>query len=200
MESDTVVAPPIGTETGSRPDNQSLSDTERNMLAAGQTIDEPAFEDYFGFNETRKWYFPDGKQYIEFKIMNQGARDNFQSKNSRDVRLFKTSGDASIKVDPSIERAILFQESVVGWFVVKRNPSTGEFEAQAFDRGGKPVAGGAFEQWLKGANPKLISDLEAAIRKANPWLHAELTVKDIDEQIAELQEMREEAVRREEGK
>lgn len=202
MDTDTAASPlTLGAETGAPPAHQGqLSDVEQNMLNAGVTIDEPGFEDYFGFNETRRWYFPDGKQYIEYRLMNEGSRSNFQSKNSRDVRLFKASGDASIKVDPSVERWILFQESVIGWFVVKKNPDTGDWDAQPFDRNGKPAPGGAFEQWAKSANPKLISDLEAAIRKANPWLQTDLSVKDIDEQIKELQEMRIEAVRREEGK
>jgi len=191
MDTALPIIPPPGTD---------LSDTEQNMLRAGVAIDEPGFEDYFGFEETHKWFFPDGKQYIEFKIMNDGARGRYQQKTSKDVRLFKTSGDASIKVDPSQERTILFEESIVGWFIVKKNPETGEWDAQPFDREGKPKPGGNFDKWRAQANPVWISDLEAAIRKANPWLRAELTVKDIDEQIAELNVMREEAVKREEGK
>ncbi len=179
---------------------EDASETEKNMLEAGVAIDEPAFEDYFGFEETHKWYFPDGKQYVEFQIMNDGARSRYQAKTSQNVRLFKTSGDAQIKVDPAQERGVLFEESVVGWFVVKKNPATGEFDAQPFDRGGKPQQGGNFDQWRMKANPKFITELESAIRKVNPWLRNDLSIKDIDEQMDELREMRAEAMKREEGK
>jgi hypothetical protein len=177
-----------------------VSDTEKNMLAQGVPIDEPGFEDYFGFDEVERWYFPDGKQFIMFKIMNEGARSRYQKATSKDVRLFKTSGDASIKIDPSQERTVLFEESVVGWYLVKKNHATGEWEDQPFDRDGKAKQGGTFDQWRLKADPRIISDLEAAIRKANPWLRNDLTVKDIDEQLEELKKMREEAVAREEGK
>lgn len=168
-----------------------LTDTEKNMAAQGVAPDEPAFDDYFGFSETNKWYFPDGKQFISFQLMNEGARSRYQAKTSQDVRLFKTTGDASIKMDASKERRILVEESVIGWYVIR------DGDPVPFDST-KP--GSVFMQWYEKANPKFVSDLELAIRKANPWMQAEMTVELIDEEIANLRSMREDAVKREEGK
>lgn len=176
--------------------DQLLTETERNMREAGVNPSEPAYEDYFGFEETQKWWFPDNIQYIEFKLMNEGARSRYQSKTSRDIRLFKTSGDASVKMDPSSERKILFEESVIGWYVLQ-NGKNGTGPA-AFGSGARP--GSPFQQWMEGANPKYVSSLETAIRKANVWMGNEMTVELIDEEIKNLQSLREEAVKREEGK
>jgi hypothetical protein len=170
---------------------------EGAMQAAGVAIDEPGFEDYFGFEEKHKWYFPDHKQWIEFQVMNEGARARYQKATSRDVRLFKTTGDASIKLDPSEERKILLDQSVVGWNLMRRNLRTQEWEQSPFSIG---TSGSEFAKWLDKANPKLISDLELAIRKANPWMQAEMTVEMIDDEIKNLEELRVEAVKREEGK
>lgn len=179
-------------------DTGLLSPTERNMQAAGIAIDAPAFEDYFGFDEKSKWYFPDGVQYIEYKLMDEGARAKYQKNTSRDIRLFKTSGDASVKMDPASERQILMETSVVGWHILRMNTKTQKVEPVPF--GSNASSGSAFGQWLMTANPKFVSDLERDIRKANVWMNAELTAEAIREEIASLEEMLAEAVKREEGK
>ena len=171
---------------------ETLSPAEQAMQANGQSIDEPVYEDYFGFEETHTWYFPDGKQYILFQTMNEGARARYQRATSKDVRLFKQTGDASIKVDPSEERHILFEQSVKGWYIF-RNGREVPFGPHA-------GSGSEFHKWLMGANPKLVSSLELAIRKANPWLMNEQTVAEIDKQIEELKELRASVEAREEGK
>lgn len=157
------------------------------------------YEDYFGFEERRKWYLPDGKQYIEFKLMTEGERGYYQSKTSKDVRLFRQSGDASIKVDPTEDRKILMECSVVGWNLMRK--VDGQWQPVAFPtdikRGG---ANNAFTQWLRGANPKLISDLEMTIRKANPWMQSDMTVTQVEEEIAELEKLRADLLKRDEGK
>ena len=45
----------------------------------------------------------------------------------------------------------------------------------------------------------VLKDIEKAIRKLNPWLTADVTVEDIDLQIKELEELREEKLREAEG-
>src|SRR4051812_3892522 len=66
--------------------------------------DQAVYEDYFGFAETQRWYFPDGKQYIEFQRMNEGERARFQKMTTRDVTVIRGSGDAKVKMDPATER------------------------------------------------------------------------------------------------
>lgn len=173
-----------------------LTDTEKNMQAAGVAPDEPAYEDYYGFEERDKFYLPDGLQWIEYKQMTEGDRRRFQKATTRDIRLMRQSGDASIRVDPGEERKILFECSVTGWSVVKKR--NGKFEPVPF--GPHAQSGSEFDKWAQQANPKLLDGLERAIRKANPWMQAEMTVAAIDEEISNLQELRAEAVKREEGK
>lgn len=173
--------------------DDNLSEVERNMKAGGVRVDEPAYEDYFGFDESRVWYFPDNVQFIEFKLMDEGARAKYQKATSRDIRLFRQTGDASVKMDAAAEREVLLFNSVVGWNLI-RNGRPVDFGQSP------PTAGSPFGQWLAHANPKFVNDLEREIRKANSWMNAEMTVEAIDEEIQNLQELRAEAVKREEGK
>lgn len=153
---------------------------------------EPMYEDYFGFDDKRKWFFPDNKQYLEFQVMNEGDKAKYQRLTQRDLVLERTSGNARLKVDQGQERTSLLTTSVVGWHVVKKDKSSGSFVEV-------PFSTREFEDWLKKANPKLVEDFEKAVRKANPWLMAEMSVEDIDREIDNLREMREVAVEREQG-
>lgn len=144
------------------------------------------FVDYFGFQASERFYLPDGVQYIEFEIMNEGKKAQFQKLTQRDMVLERGSGNARVRVDPGQERHALIQSSVTGWNMY---------------RGGKPQIFGqaALRDFLTLADPKIVEGLEKAIRKANPWLLAEMTVADIDKEIANLQEMRDVAAEREAG-
>lgn len=161
-------------------------------------VNDPAvievYEDYFGFGEERQFKLPDGKQYISFQIMNEGQRSEFQKRTNRDIRINRASGDASIKADPAEERRALITSSVVGWNL-KRRKGDG-WEDVTFSKGS---AGASLEKWLVVANPKIIDDLEFAIRKANPWLQSDMTVEEIDKEMDRLRELREQTVERERG-
>ena len=117
--------------------------------------EETVYEDYFGFDENLTWYFPDGKQYIIYKVMTEGDKAKFQRETNRDITLQRSTGDAKIKADPASERWALLESSVIDWHVF---------------RAGQPVPfsigspGSTFNQWLSKANPKLVEDLEFEIR------------------------------------
>lgn len=150
--------------------------------------EEVAFQDYFGFEELHKWYFPDKKQWITFKVMSEGDRAQYQKQTSRDVTLERQSGNARIKVDPGEERQILVSQSVTGWFLYK--------EGKEY-----PYSDQNFKAWYVRANPKLIDSLVDAIREQNPWLVTDsMTVEAVDEEIAKLQETREKLVKEAAGK
>lgn len=153
-------------------------------------LEEPMFEDYFGFDETLRHFLPDGRQYFVIKKMNEGDRKRYQSETRNDLTLLRTTGDAKMRMDPGSERWTLLKAAVTGWYLMRRTPAG--FREVDFTRQ-------AFEQWLGGADPRLVDDLEKAVRKSNPWLLAEMTVEDIDREMANLQEMREVAVKREQG-
>jgi hypothetical protein len=147
-------------------------------------------EDYFGFGESQKFFFPDGVSFIEFQIMNEGQRREFQKKTNRDITFNRGTNDARIKADPAEERHALITSSVTGWNLVRNG------QPMPFSKG---TPGSTLEQWLKVANPKIVDDLEFAIRKANPWMQAEMTVEEIDKEMARLSELREQVLEREKG-
>jgi hypothetical protein len=151
---------------------------------------EPAYEDYFGFSKEEKYYLPDGKQYLLLTKMNEGARKSFQSETRSDLTLERTTGDARMKIDSGSQRWALLKASVTGWMLMRRGHNS--WKAVEFTKT-------TFEQWLGSADPVIVDGLETAIRKLNPWLLQDMSVADIDKEISNLQEMREVAVKREQG-
>jgi hypothetical protein len=176
---------------------EQYSPMEQSMLQAGVAVDEPVYEDYFGFDDNRTWYFPDGKQYITYKVMNEGQKSNFQKKTNKDISIKRTTGDASISTDPAAERHALLNESVTGWHVVKRNQKTGQFEPVPFSIGSP---GSEFNKWLLSANPRLVEALELEVRRANPWLQGDMSIEDVDQEIERLTDLRADLVKQQEGK
>lgn len=153
-------------------------------------------EDYFGFGAVERFTFPDGKSFIEFQIMNEGQRREFQKKTNRDITFNRKSDDARIKADPAEERWALITSSVTGWNLVRRNPRNGQVEPVPFSKGS---GGATLEQFLAHANPKLVDDLEFAIRKANPWMQSEMSVEDIEKEQTRLEELKQQILERERG-
>lgn len=153
------------------------------------------YGEYYGFEERERWYFPDRKQWIEFKKMNEGDRGRFQSRTRPDVVMNQKSGEARIPFDQANERKELILTSCTDWHVVRRNAKTGQFELVPWT-GNSP--GGNLGQWLQTANPALVMELEKTIRKANPWMLQEMSVEQIDKEIADLEDLRRQAVEREE--
>lgn len=153
------------------------------------------FVDYFGFGRDEVFTLPDGKQHIYFKVMNEGQRASFQKRTSKDIKFNRASGDAAIKADQAEERHELIMSSVTGWDL-RRRGATG-WEIVPFS-GGSPQS--ELGKWLKVADPKIVDDLELAIRRANPWMQADMTVEEIDKEIERLQDMRKDVEAREQGK
>lgn len=150
-------------------------------------------QDYFGFGAEERYYFPDGVTYISFRIMNEGQRKKFQQGTSRDIKFNRATNDASIKADPAQERWQLITTSCTGWNLVRRNPARDTLEPIMFNSK-------LLEQWLEMADPKVVDDLEMAIRRANPWLQADMTVEEIDKELERLQDLRKEVQDRDKGK
>lgn len=161
--------------------------TEVPSHLAGPPVNEnPAFEDYWGFDDKKKWFFPDGVQWIEHKRMNEGDKAKFQRKTTRDFILERQTGDARMKVDQASERHELLKTCVTDWYIY---------------RDGKPFAftTSMFDQWLQRADPKLVESLEKDIRKNNPWLLQDMSSADIQKEIDNLEEMKQVAIEREKG-
>jgi hypothetical protein len=142
--------------------------------------------DYFGFSASDKYVLPDGVSYIEFQKMNEGAKKNYQDKTSKDLVLERNSGNARMSVLQGSERHALIKACVTGWNLT---------------RGGQPVpfTGVALNDFLTLADPTVVEGLEKAIRKANPWLLAEMSSEEIQKEIDNLEEMKQVALKREAG-
>ena len=161
----------------------------------------PRIENYFVFSETKRWYFPDGIQWIDYKVMAEGDKARFQKRTNSDVKLDRQSGEASFKVDQAAQRHELIKASVVDWYMLIPNPNNGgEFEPVPYSESGQTHwSKFNLEKWISVANPRLIEDLEFEIRKANPWLNEDMSVEEIDKEISRLNDLRQQAQERERG-
>ncbi len=165
---------------------------EANMQSDGVPTQVAVQEDYFAFDEIHQVLLPDGITFVEHKELTEGQRRKYLNKTNRDVRLQKVSGDAIIRMSPGDERAALLESAITGWNFQRRGRD-GNLEPVAF----RPQA---LTEWLDKANPKHIDIVEKAVRQANPWLLAEVSVEEIDKEIVTLQELRETKLREEAGK
>lgn len=183
--------------------------TDQTMLPPGVPADFPSagapepgvpqYVNYFTFSDTKRWMFPDGVQWMQFHVMNEGDKAAFQRKTNRDIKINQKTQDATVKMDPAEERHELIKSSVDDWYVFAPD-ATGRMQQVPFTVSDtRNPTGMCLERWLKLANPKLVEELEFEIRKANPWLQADMTVEEIDKEITRLQELRTEAEKREAG-
>jgi hypothetical protein len=162
-----------------------MTDTEVEVAEVEYTK-VPAQIDYFGVDTTHKLMLPDGVSWVEHKVMTEGDRRAYLKKTNKNVKLDKR-GDATIQVAPGEERAALLEASLCGWNLKKEGMET-------------PFNGATLRLFMDKADPKIIDLIEKDIRSHNTWLGATLTVEGIDEEIASLQETREELLQEEAGK
>lgn len=145
----------------------------------------PKYGDYWGTDERHRFYLPDGIQYFEFKIMNEGDKAKFQKLTNQDMTIGRDQ-TAKIRMDPAAERHQLIITSVVDWKLYKDGAPC------LFNRR-------ELEKWLEVANPKIVEDLEFEIRRSNPWLQADMTLEEIDKEMERLEELRKQVREREAG-
>lgn len=152
-----------------------------------QTVadEKPVIVDYWGTDETHKHYLPDGVQYFEFKIMNEGDKVKFQKLTNQDL-IVGRDNTAKVKVSPETERHTLIETSVIGWNLYKNGEVVG-FSPQVL------------KMWLQSAPPKIVEELEFAIRMANPWMQADMKIEEIDKEIDRLMEMKKQRIEAEAG-
>ena len=165
----------------------ALTRTESAMREAGVPTHQSVVEDYFAFDITHRTTLPDGKQWVEHKELSEGQKRKYQNSINRDVVIRRASGDASMKMAPGDERHALLKVAITDWSVFRAGAEV-------------PFTPRALDEFLEKAPPKVIDLIEKEVRKANPWLLAEMSVEDIDREIAQLQELRETKVREDEGK
>jgi hypothetical protein len=154
-------------------------------------IEDVQYEDYWGVNETFKFMLPDGKQFFEVRPLDEGGKSRFQKKTNKGLRLNQRTQDAHIDVDPSDERHTLIKESVVSFFIMQKDPITGAFSQLPCppDPESRPFKQ-ALDSILTKFNPKAIQDLEFFIRTKNPWLQADMTIEQIEEEEDRLAQLK----------
>lgn len=173
-------------------DADMVTTTEEAMRAAGAATETHSYVDYFDFDDTRRVMLPDGVSYVEIQVLNEGARRKYLNSTNRDVTIQRATGDARMSIASGDDRVALLTEAIVGW------------NLQTVDRDGK-MADVKFDpraltRFLDKASPVVIDIIEKEVRIDNPWLTADITIEQIDEQIKQLEEMREQKLREEEGK
>jgi hypothetical protein len=156
---------------------------------------EPAGEDYWSFGKKHKFMLPDGKQWIEFIEMDEGARTLYQKATRTDLTLEKRTGDTRLRMDIGGQRYHLIDSSVTAWNMFRRKLNGG-WEAVPFSKGS---AGSTLAQWQARANPTIIDDLVKEINKANPWLMGEMSLDDMIKERDSLDELIEKKRRYEAG-
>lgn len=171
----------------------AVANAEAHMDALGLPTEEHVYDDYFGFEEELRVPLPDGKQYILHTVLSEGKKKQYQNSTNRDVTIKKATGDAQMRMAQGDERHNLLKAAITGWHIVRRDKNTKAWIEV-------PFTPRNLSDFLEKASPTIISLIEKEIRKANPWLMADLTLEDIDKEIAELQELREKKVQEEAGK
>jgi hypothetical protein len=166
--------------------------------APGTPNADVEYENYWGVDETFKFWLPDNKQYFEIRPMDEGRKVKFQKMTNKAVRMNQRTEEASFDIDPAEERHTLIKESTVSWLIMQRDETGGWSEYPC-----PPSTDTRFkrslEQLLDKFNPKVVQDLEFFIRQKNPWMQSDMTVEDIDKELDRLQQMRRDKVRQEAG-
>lgn len=158
------------------------------MRAAGvEPYEQVGQADYFGGGSLEEYTLPDGVSTITLKEMNEGDRRRYQNGVNRDVRVQKATGDAILQLSQADERHSLLKATIVGWNLIRAGAAV-------------PFTSRELDAFLASAPTKIIDGIEKRARELNPWLLADMTVEDIDAEIANLEKMREDVARAEEGK
>jgi hypothetical protein len=150
----------------------------------GPVTEAPVQQEYYMTEVRERWYFPDKITYIEFKKLLEGGKAEFERRTQKDAILERRTQNVRIGMDPAAERHELIRTCVTDWNLI---------------RGGQLVPFNVknLNDWLRVADPGMVEELAKAIRKLNPWLGGEPTIQEIDDQIAELHELRAQLVEKE---
>ena len=142
--------------------------------------------DIFGQITTEKVFLPDEVSYVEITKLSEGGRREFLKKTERPMKVNR-EGEATVTVDQAAQRTALLETCIIGWDL--------EVDGEPY-----VFAAHTLRRFLKDAPVDVIDDIEKACRDLNPWLRDEVTVEELDAQIAELTELRDEKLAEEEGK
>lgn len=167
-------------------EERAVAEQEQELIARGEptTVQKPINFYSFG-SQTQTFMLPDGIQYIEYKPMTSGMRDDYEHRTQRKISVHQASKKMDMNLDPAKERQALLEISVVGWNLLKPNKD-GELVPH-------PFSAPALREFLRMVDPAIVMELEQEIRKANKWLIGDASLEDLYEQRdaleAEIAEM-----------
>lgn len=172
---------------------------------SGGAADAPqdsAYVDYFGVDTEEKFVMPDGVSYLVLKKLDEGTRRKFLNDTNKDITIDRQTQAMKMKMGVGDDRFYLLRRAIIGWNLHRAN-SQGQMVPVPFNAGGDSKSsfeGSNLAQFLNMADPTLIDRIEIKVRQMNPWLMQDLTAEQIDEQIAQLEEMKKVLKERDEGK
>jgi len=149
-------------------------------------IPEIVQADYFGFVHEERHTLPDGVSWVAIKKLNEGDRRAYQNASSRRLTV-RRQGEAEMKMAAGDEKHQLLMMAIVNWNL-RSQGSVVPFSKQMLDR------------FLTVTDPMIVDDIEAAVRRLNPWLDGDVTIEQIDKEIEALKETRERLIKEQEGK
>lgn len=168
---------------------QAQRDAKLASLASTSTttVEDHVQVDYFGAAEEHTVVLPDGVSTITHKTFMEGDKRKYMNAVNRDLVINQQTRDARLRMAPGDDRYNLLKQAIVGWTLTK-NGAPFPFTARNVD------------EVLNNFPPAVLDVVEADIRKQNPWLLSEVTIEDIDKEIANLQELRDRKIKEAEGK
>ena len=176
MTQDTTAFDP-NTEEG-----QAIERQNQELVANGQSVETKKPINLFGFGtETKRYFFPDDVQYIEYKPMNSGMRDEYEKRTAREVKIQNVSRDMKLNLNPAADRAAILEISITDWHILRADGTP------------MPFSKAALRELLAALDPSYTVELEMQIRKDNPWLMGDTDLKDLYEQRDALDEQIREA-------
>jgi hypothetical protein len=175
-----------------------MTETMQDTVGSNPAKQQVRFQNYWGAQNVKRWLLPDGEQWIEFKTQDEGLKAQYQQRTNRDITFDKT-GNTKMGIDPVTDRHTLIEMSVTNWhmFIPKSEDLSPAELADPDNWDEAAFSPKLIREWLRRGDPKVIQDLEVEIRMANPWMQSEMTVEEIDKEIARLNEVRIQAVERE---
>lgn len=150
------------------------------------TLTPPVRIDVFGGRITEKVELGDGVSWIEVKRMNEGERRKYLSDIQRPMKVSR-EGEAEINFNPGGDREALLKATIVDW----------DISANGEDF---PYSDAGLRLFLNNADVEIVDKVEEVARTINPWLLDEVTVEQLDEQIEELEKLRDKKLEEEAGK
>ena len=143
--------------------------------------------DYFGASKPVTVMLPDGVSFIQHTKLNEGGKRAYLNAVNRDIRISQRTQEAHLKLAPGDDRAHLLKAAITGWDLYLDGAPL------AFNPHG-------LKRVLEEFPPEVLDEVEKSVREVNTWLTSDISLEAIDEQIAQLTDLRAKREAEEEGK